>query len=271
MNRSNADQLGQFRHNSHCYACVHHPNCTLWLSLLRADDGIDDANRLLFSPDLTKPCGMFFPRADALNLQDIKSKVLEDTLDALTTSVYLTDSRGHIVYMNRAAEDQVKKGDTLRAVDNRLTPVDRLARITLAKAVAEVAVYTTKRPSGVTVALPCWGKEGLIASVIPIEGPSRNDLCAGSVAMAAIFVQDSNGAAPLPGHAFGQLYGLTDAELRVVLVMAPGLGAKEAAKLLGISHATVRTHLKHIYDKTGTSKQTELMRLFLTSTPPTLN
>jgi DNA-binding NarL/FixJ family response regulator len=50
--------------------------------------------------------------------------------------------------------------------------------------------------------------------------------------------------------------------------MAPGLGVKEAAEVLGISDATARTHVQHIYDKTGTSKQTELMHLFMSATPP---
>jgi DNA-binding NarL/FixJ family response regulator len=52
------------------------------------------------------------------------------------------------------------------------------------------------------------------------------------------------------------------------LAMAPGLGVKEAAEVLGISEATARTHVQHIYDKTGTCKQTELVRLFMSSAPP---
>jgi DNA-binding NarL/FixJ family response regulator len=55
--------------------------------------------------------------------------------------------------------------------------------------------------------------------------------------------------------------------LRVLLAMAPGLGVKEAAEVLDLSEAA-RTHVQHIYDKTGTSKQTELMHLFMSATPP---
>jgi DNA-binding CsgD family transcriptional regulator len=50
--------------------------------------------------------------------------------------------------------------------------------------------------------------------------------------------------------------------------MAPGLSVKEAAKMLGIGENTAKTHLQHIHSKTGTSKQTELVRLFMSSTPP---
>ena len=73
---------------------------------------------------------------------------------------------------------------------------------------------------------------------------------------------------PIPGEAFAELYALTGGELRVLLAMAPGLAVKEAAEMLGIGETTAKTHLQHIYAKTGTSKQTELMHLFMSSTPP---
>ena len=46
--------------------------------------------------------------SDALNLTTIRSNALEATLNALTSGVYLTDRHGRIVYMNRAAEHQVR-------------------------------------------------------------------------------------------------------------------------------------------------------------------
>jgi DNA-binding NarL/FixJ family response regulator len=54
----------------------------------------------------------------------------------------------------------------------------------------------------------------------------------------------------------------------VLLAMAPGLGVKEAAEVLGIGETTAKTHLQRIYSKTGTAKQTELMHLFMSSAPP---
>jgi DNA-binding CsgD family transcriptional regulator len=73
---------------------------------------------------------------------------------------------------------------------------------------------------------------------------------------------------PSAAEAFAQLYRLTGSELRMLLAMAPGLSVKEAAETLGICENTAKTHLQHIYSKTGTSKQTELMRLFMSATPP---
>jgi DNA-binding CsgD family transcriptional regulator len=72
----------------------------------------------------------------------------------------------------------------------------------------------------------------------------------------------------MPGEAFGRLYGLTGGELRVVLALVQGLGAKEAADMLGISESTVRTHLKHIFSKTDTARQADVVRLLQNATPP---
>ena len=77
-----------------------------------------------------------------------------------------------------------------------------------------------------------------------------------------------NHGATFSGEAFAKLYGLTGSELRVLLAVAPGLSVKVAAEILGISDTTAKTHLQHIYAKTNTSKQTQLMHLFMSSTPP---
>jgi DNA-binding CsgD family transcriptional regulator len=83
-----------------------------------------------------------------------------------------------------------------------------------------------------------------------------------------MFTKDPAEAPLLPGEAFARLYGLTGGELRVMLALAQGLGAKEAAEMLGIGEPTVRTHLQHIFSKTDTPRQADLLRLLHNATPP---
>ena len=207
--------------------------------------------------------------SDALNLKTVKSEALEATLDALASGVYLTDRERRIVYLNRAAERQVKTSNALRTVNNRLTAIDRVANVALANAVAEATTDETESPSGgITVALPGDDNTGLVATILPLNRGERRSLCGSFTATAAIFLQDPVVVPPLPGEAFARLYGLTGSELRVLLAMAPGLSVKEAAEILGIGDTTAKTHLQNIYAKTGTSKQTELMHLFMSSAPP---
>jgi DNA-binding CsgD family transcriptional regulator len=207
--------------------------------------------------------------SDVLNLKTIRSEVLEVTLNALTSGVYLADSVGRIIYTNRAAEQQIENGNVLRIENNRLVPIDRMARARLATVIDEAIADDAATPSsGFSVALPAREGTGLVAAILPLHGGERQILCGAFAAMAAIFVQDPIVVPPFLGEAFAKLYGLTGSELRVLLAMAPGLGVKEAAELLGMGDTTARTHLQHIYGKTGTSKQTELLHLLMSSTPP---
>ena len=121
--------------------------------------------------------------------------------------------------------------------------------------------------SGFTIALPEGERAGLVATILPLACGARQNFWDPAATM-AVFVQDPIVVPPFPGEAFATLYGLTGSELRVLLAMAPGLSVKEVAEMLGIRDTTVKTHLQHIHAKTNTSKQTELMHLFMSSTPP---
>ena len=51
--------------------------------------------------------------------------------------------------------------------------------------------------------------------------------------------------------------GLTPRETEILTLIAKGLSNRNAAEVLGLSRATVRTHLEHIYAKLDVSNRTE--------------
>ena len=59
--------------------------------------------------------------------------------------------------------------------------------------------------------------------------------------------------------AFAQMYGLTPTEQRVLVQVANGATLKATGLALRIASATVTTHLKHIFDKTGARRQSDLV------------
>ena len=58
-------------------------------------------------------------------------------------------------------------------------------------------------------------------------------------------------------------YKLTPSELRVLnaVVEVDGGGVRAIADALGVSQATVKTHLYHIFEKTGVRRQIDLVKL----------
>ena len=56
-------------------------------------------------------------------------------------------------------------------------------------------------------------------------------------------------------------YGLTARELDALALLAAGLTNRQIAEKLFITQNTVRTHVRNIYSKTGSSNRAEAVRL----------
>jgi DNA-binding CsgD family transcriptional regulator len=208
--------------------------------------------------------------SDALDIRALRSEMLERTLDGLVAGVFLTARDSRVVYMNAAAERQIRTGNSIRIVNNRLFPTDPATRAALSKAIDEAARDDIDKDMREhSLAIPdVGGGPGYVATLLPVDRGQRRDIIAPFAASVAVFTKDPVQAPLMPGEAFARLYGLTGGELRVLLALAQGLGAKEAADMLGISEPTVRTHLQRIFSKTDTPRQADLLRLFQNSTPP---
>ena len=65
---------------------------------------------------------------------------------------------------------------------------------------------------------------------------------------------------PPPLETMANLFKLTPAEMRVLMMIVQVGGVPEVAPVLGISETTVKTHLQHIFAKTDTSRQADLVK-----------
>jgi DNA-binding CsgD family transcriptional regulator len=183
--------------------------------------------------------------------------------------VFLTARDGRVVYMNAAAKRQTRTGNSIRIVNNRISPIDAAARAALSKAIDAASRDDVDMEMGEhSLAIPDIDGVGYVATVLPVERGQRRGVVAPLAASVAVFTKDPAQAPLMPGEAFARLYKLTGGELRVLLALAQGLGAKEAADMLGISEPTVRSHLQRMFSKTDTPRQADLLRLLQNSTPP---
>jgi DNA-binding CsgD family transcriptional regulator len=79
----------------------------------------------------------------------------------------------------------------------------------------------------------------------------------------AVFIGDPKRRTGDPIGVLHEMYGLTPGETRLTLLLLADCSLDEAAGLLDISPTTARSVLKRIFEKTGTNRQSALVRLLL--------
>jgi DNA-binding CsgD family transcriptional regulator len=196
---------------------------------------------------------------------------LADTLDCLRAGMFLLDSAGRILHANAAGHFLLEQGTMLRAVYGRLVAVSLETQRTLADVLADTAMGDTAVGAR-GVAMPLSTPEGdvYVAHVLPLTAGRRRAAAAGMQAAAALFVDKAVlGTSPAP-EALAKHYKLTPTELRVLLATVEVGRIADVAEMLGIAESTVRTHLGRLYDKTGASRQPDLIKLVAKFSTPLL-
>lgn len=203
-----------------------------------------------------------FQRAVTIGtLLDHQKNVADDfraTLRGIATAVVLVDAELRVIHANEAAEVLLATGDPLRMRDGTLTARSRPVAETLLSAVRQgdtAEAQIGRRGFGIP-ASRVDGRPAII-HLLPLRQGKRRNLA--PRATAAIFV--ASGAAPSVDDALAALFDLTESEARVFALIAGGKSPAEAAASLGVALSTVRTHLLHIFAKTGTGRQAELAQL----------
>ena len=103
------------------------------------------------------------------------------------------------------------------------------------------------------------GGRPLVARVVPVVGRAHDIL---HLASAIVTLTDLDGASStLPELLLEQAFGLTPAEARLAAEIGAGRSLPEIARDRKISHETLRSRLKVVFDKTGTARQTDLALL----------
>jgi DNA-binding CsgD family transcriptional regulator len=65
----------------------------------------------------------------------------------------------------------------------------------------------------------------------------------------------------MPIDALTLIYDLTPAEARIFEMVAAGSTRATIAQTIGIAPSTVKTHVLHLFEKTGCSRQADLLKL----------
>jgi DNA-binding CsgD family transcriptional regulator len=194
-----------------------------------------------------------------------KERSQAEALDHIPAGLILVDGRQRVVFSNRSARETADAADGLRVVDGRLT-CDRPAESKrLHDMVRQAAsARAAGNPAGGGVMRISRHSPAPPLSILVTSLAIASDFLVGDPPVAAVFVFDHSAPGESAESVLTRLHGLTRAEARVVGRLLSGTSLDAAADQLSISIHTARTHLKSALAKTGTNRQTELLRRVLT-------
>ena len=203
-----------------------------------------------------------------IDLNRQQAAALADTLDGLHAGAFLVDADGRLVHANTSANDMLNDGNVLHA-NGRLVAFD-------AKGDQELHdIFAAARDGdaalggkGVAVQLTARNGDRFITNVLPLTTGARRKAGVPYSAVAAVFVQRAGNDTPPSLDALAERYQLTPAELRVLIAIIDIGGVPEVAAALHLSQATVRTHLRHVFEKTGVRRQADLVKLIASQSSP---
>jgi DNA-binding CsgD family transcriptional regulator/PAS domain-containing protein len=185
-----------------------------------------------------------------------------DALDGLSTGMYLVDAEGRLIHANAAGRAILAAGDILRSAGGRLvasdTRVQRTLRDVFAAAGQGDAAVGIK---GIAVSLTGKDGERYVAHALPLTSGARRRAGIDRAAAAALFVRRAALVASSASQVIGETFKLTPTELRVLLAITEVGGIPEVATAFGVADTTVRTHVNRLFEKTGATRQADLVKL----------
>ncbi|MCI5074461.1 helix-turn-helix transcriptional regulator [Oricola sp.] len=184
-------------------------------------------------------------------------------LDRLNVGVIVIDGLGRPVSTSPVADTLLADRDGIQIQAGRLRATNAAEDRDLQKAIRAVQQDEDgdDDASEASCGLPLTKRSGartLGAIIRRVPGARAGDLT-------AIYLRDCDTVSEIESEFIRRIFDLTPAEAAVTNRLAAGDTLEDAATTLGISRNTARAHLRSIFSKSGITRQTELVRLVLSS------
>lgn len=193
-----------------------------------------------------------------LHAEKLREQWWSARLAAAGEPAALLDERGAVLRMTAGFEAAVARGDGLRVRGGRLVATDgpgqrRLSalieRATAANGATADATQVEREASRPPYVVCAWPLARERRALVPDQ------------AAALVTLLDPLAGATPPAGLWCAAFGLTAREGEVATALVDGMTPDEAAGALGVSIATVRVHMRQLFAKTQTTRQSQLVRM----------
>jgi DNA-binding CsgD family transcriptional regulator len=190
-----------------------------------------------------------------------------EALDLLNIGLTVTNVSGQLLLANRTAEQILAARDGLELSPRGVLQVMRGGKPALSWLTQPGRPAAPNGESAVServLAIPrSLGKRPLTLLVRSTRSASAKITASGPAAL--IFILDPDLPVEAAEAELRQLYGLTSTEARMANLLMKGKTLDDCCEQLAIRRSTARTHLQHLFEKTGVQRQSELVFLLLKS------
>ncbi|MFP3921115.1 MAG: helix-turn-helix transcriptional regulator [Dichotomicrobium sp.] len=198
---------------------------------------------------------------------EIARKAARTIVEAERSCVVAVDANRRMLEADAAAKRILDAGDGLCVDDGRLSARDKAAAAKLNRLIGRCGRGDEAAHAGGAVSVTRGRTRApLHIEVVPVSARNRGAE-SGWLGLrsptAIVAITDPEFTPAIPKYRLIERFALTPAEAELAAELAKGDGRQAAARRLGISVGTVRSHLTRIFEKTGVRRQAELVRLLL--------
>jgi DNA-binding CsgD family transcriptional regulator len=185
-----------------------------------------------------------------------------DTFDNFGAGICLVDAEGRIVHANAAGHAIFDASDFLSSTGGRIAARDGNIDKTLRELFVAANESDEAAVAG-SMALPLRAQDGTryVAHALPLTSGARRLAGIAYSATTALFIRKVAIETLSPPDIIARAYKLTPTELRVLLAIVDIGGVPEVASALGVAESTIKTHLRHLFRKTGAGRQADLVKI----------
>ncbi len=241
-----------------------HGGMRAWLTLARsAAEPPFSPVECAFVRSLTPHLTIALRTFSTLKAAELECTVYRQALAGLAIGTLLFDQHGYVVRADEAALGQLQRTTALSLVDKRLRASSRADECKLRIALASAVRARTSRSSAYSQAIRFGATSELTLLVCSLTPDARSAKENSAAAVAYLCHSDAASTASVPRLV--DLFDLSSMEAELAVQLVRGRTLAEAAEVLQLTEQTARTYSKHIFAKTGTHRQADLVRLILTS------
>lgn len=224
-----------------------------------ADTGIPGNQESLLGEALLPHLERATTLARQLHQSHERNLSLESILDKIPIGIIILDPESKVLGKNLRADRILADNTGLSLEHDRLRSHSRETTTQLRKLVSQVCEASGTTEECARTHSVTGHKNTLPLSLLITPSPN---LPSGQT-RATVFIATPDAPAHIPLSRLQGLYGLTEAESKLVNGLVNGKDIESICKERGITRNTARTHLKAVFSKTRTSRQSELVRLVL--------